>query len=115
MMAKKFEADVEVLKSFFPVYCNDKHKHQIKKNYIFKYNTEEYQFQANLCEECHSLLNYSLQRLEKCPHDIKPKCRKCPNPCYEKPQWKALAKLMKYSAIKLGYIKIKNKLNKLLR
>ncbi|WP_373072138.1 nitrous oxide-stimulated promoter family protein [Sulfurimonas sp.] len=115
MTTQKFEEDVEVLKSFFPIFCNDNHKHQIKKNYVFKYKSEEYYFQTNLCVECHNLLNYSLQKLKECPHDIKPKCRKCPSPCYEKPQWKTLAKLMKYSGIKLGYIKIKNKLTELLR
>ena len=66
--------------------------------------------ELNLCEECHSLISYSFDRLKGCPHEIKPRCRQCPNPCYEKQEWKSLAKIMRYSGIRLGLSKIKNKL-----
>lgn len=115
METQKFKTDVEILKNFFPVYCHDKHNNQIKKHYAVNYNLDVSRFQISLCKECHKLISYSLQRLQECPHYEKPKCRKCPKPCYDKQEWKALAKLMKYSGIKLGYIKIKNKLTYLLK
>ncbi|NLM99553.1 MAG: hypothetical protein GX170_05965, partial [Campylobacteraceae bacterium] len=40
-------------------------------------------------------------------NEEKPSCRKCPNPCYEKDRWKLLAKIMKYSGMKLGLLKIR--------
>ena len=55
----------------------------------------------------HELINYSFDRLNECPHDIKPRCRTCPSPCYEKQEWKKLSKLMKYSGLQFGLIKIK--------
>jgi hypothetical protein len=115
VISQEFETDLQVLQNFFPVYCHDKHNHQIEKDYTLKYNMKEYKFKTSLCEECHALLAYSLQRLQECPHNIKPKCRKCHSPCYNKSSWKALANLMKYSGIKLGYIEIKNKLTNLLK
>jgi hypothetical protein len=54
------------------------------------------------------LIDYSIQRLQNCEHDPKPRCRKCPEPCYDKLQWKKVAKVMRYSGIKLGLLNIKN-------
>jgi hypothetical protein len=48
-------------------------------------------------------------KLQNCPHEIKPRCRKCPTPCYEKQEWKNIARIMKYSAIKLSLGKIKSR------
>jgi len=107
MTNEKFISEVETLKKFFTVYCKDKHTNQ--HNYIksIDYQNQNYQVELELCDECSELINYSIQRLLECPHDIKPRCRKCPNPCYEKPQWKRLAHLMRYSGMKLGILKIK--------
>ena len=107
MTNEKFISEVETLKKFFTINCRDKHTEQ--HNYIksIDYKNEGYDIELCLCEECKHLINYSIERLQECPHEIKPRCRKCPNPCYEKPQWKRLSKLMKYSGMKLGILKIK--------
>lgn len=107
MTNEKFISEVETIKKFFTIYCKDKHTHQ--QNYIrsIDYKNQNYQVELELCDECRELINYSIERLQGCPHEIKPRCRKCPNPCYEKTQWKQLARLMKYSGIQLGILKIK--------
>lgn len=107
MTNDKFISEVETLKKFFTLYCKD--KHPIQNNYMrnLKYKNISHKIELCLCEECSDLINYSIERLEECPHEIKPRCRKCPNPCYEKTKWKKLAKLMRYSGLKLGLLKIK--------
>ena len=108
MTSEKFEGEVQTLKKFFELHCKDKHVGQ--KDYIkeLSYNGKDYKVELHLCDGCENLLNYSFDRLLECPHDIKPRCRTCPAPCYEKPQWKSVAALMKYSGMKLGMLKIKN-------
>ncbi|MBD3841518.1 MAG: nitrous oxide-stimulated promoter family protein [Campylobacterales bacterium] len=108
MTQEKFKSEVHTLQKFFTKYCTDKHKDQFVKNYPLEYKYIQYSQDINLCSECHKLLLYSFDRLANCPHEIKPRCRKCPNPCYEKAQWKALAKLMRYSGFMLALSKIKN-------
>jgi hypothetical protein len=107
MKSEKFISEVETLKKFFTIHCKD--KHSLQNSYVrnLKYKNESFNVDFQLCDECKDLINYSIQRLEECPHDIKPRCRTCPKPCYEKAEWKKLAKLMRYSGIQLGILKIK--------
>ena len=107
MTNEKFINEVETLKKFFSIHCKDKHTQQ--HNYVksVQYKKDNFDIELHLCNDCKDLINYSIKRLQECPHEIKPRCRTCPNPCYEKPQWKQLAKLMRYSGIQLGILKIK--------
>lgn len=107
MTLEKYESEVKTLKKFFEIYCGGKkHSHETKKTTLtYKGVDKEYSFE--LCDECFELINYSFEKLNDCPHDPKPRCRTCPNPCYEKSQWKSLAKVMKYSGMRLGLLKIK--------
>ena len=107
MTNEKFKQEIDTLNSFFSKYCEDKHQNQKKTAYEVEYKNIKYEFELFLCEECNTLILYSFDRLKYCPHEIKPRCRKCPNPCYEKKQWKDLAKVMRYSAISLGLSKLK--------
>jgi len=45
--------------------------------------------------------------LRACPHAEKPRCHHCPHPCYEREMWVNMARMMKYSGMKLGFTKIK--------
>lgn len=111
MTSEKFLNEMETLDKFFTIYCSNKHSHQNHYSQKIVYNKEEYRFDFTLCEECKKLLQYSIDKLENCEHDPKPRCRKCSKPCYDKDEWKKLAKLMRYSGIQLGIIKIKKMLN----
>lgn len=109
MTQEKFKSEISTLREFILNFCENKHNNQFTKKYSIKYRNDFVDFEISLCKECHELMKYSFDRLIECPHDIKPRCRQCPSPCYEKQEWKSLAKIMRYSGIKLGLIKIKNK------
>ena len=109
MTTEKFEIEINTLKSFFEVYCKDKHQNQENKNVVLKYKEKTFEIKLCLCADCHDAINYSFDRLLQCPHEIKPRCRTCTTPCYEKPRWKSTAKVMIYSAMKLSLSKMKSR------
>ena len=113
MTTEKFEIEINTLKNFYEIYCKDKHENIKNKEMILKYKSKFFTLKLNLCEECQKAINYSFEKLHSCSHEIKPRCRKCPTPCYEKQEWKNIAKVMKYSAIKLSLGKIKSRILKI--
>ncbi|EDM23921.1 nitrous oxide-stimulated promoter family protein [Caminibacter mediatlanticus TB-2] len=115
MQEEKFKSEINTLIKFFSIYCTDKHKNILCKNYEIEYKNLILKEEVCLCKECHNLLDYAIKKLQNCPHEIKPRCRKCPNPCYDKNEWKKMAKMMRYSGMKLGLLKVKNKFNSLLK
>lgn len=108
MNKEKFESEVETLKYFFQTYC-DANSHEKESTKIFTCRHKELtcKVEVHLCRECYHLLNYSLIRLQECPYEIKPRCRTCQTPCYEKHEWKRVAKVMRFSGLKLGLLKVK--------
>ncbi|QSZ40782.1 hypothetical protein GJV85_01180 [Sulfurimonas aquatica] len=93
------------LETFFNYYCENEHSKSHKN--IINVNDDA---ELHLCLECAELFEYAHDRLGHCKLDPKPKCRTCEDKCYDKQEWKKMAKLMKYSGIRLGLIKLKNKL-----
>lgn len=112
MNIDKFNEELKTLKEFFEFYCNKKHSKQIKNDISLTYKESTIPLRLNLCEECFEKIKYSFERLQECPHEIKPRCRKCPNPCYEKKQWKEVAKIMRFSGINLNLLSLKDKIKK---
>ena len=107
MTNEKFEDEIKILEKFFKIYCDGKnHNHKLQNKHI-EFNNKSYYYELTLCDECFSLFEYSINRLEKCPFDSKPRCRTCENPCYEPYQWKKVSKIMKYAGIKQGIGKVK--------
>ena len=115
MTFEKFKSEIETLTKFFPIYCNDKHTNQIERKYKIPYTDKSIDFKISLCEDCHELLRYAINRLQECPNDPKPRCRKCINPCYEKDKFKQMAKMMRYSGMKLGLTKAAQKIKKMFK
>ena len=93
------------LELFFNYYCEHKHKKIEKK--VFSMSGDA---QLHLCQECEDLFNYAQTKLSECELDPKPKCRECVVKCYSKMEWKSMATVMKYSGLRLGLIKLKNKI-----
>jgi len=110
MTTEKFTNEAQTLKKFFELHCHYKHSNLSYHCKQLNYNNEIIQIELELCDECIELINYSFDRLTECPHDPKPRCRKCKTPCYEKQEWRKVGKLMRYSGFKLGLIKIKKAL-----
>ena len=109
MTIEKFESESATLKRFFELYCHSKHTdYSVKKVTVELLSKEKSSLEFDLCQECFDTINYSLDRLINCPHDTKPKCRTCESPCYEQKEWKKIAKIMRFSGMRLGLLKIKN-------
>jgi hypothetical protein len=116
MTDEKFQEECDVLQRFFNLYCSSNHHlNTTEKSIVYRYKDIDYHLQLMLCDECMKLLDYSVMKLQECPHTVKPKCRKCPNPCYAKTEWRLLAKVMRYSGVSLGLVKLKSTLASLIR
>ncbi len=115
MTPEKFENEIKTLEKFFTIFCHDKHKGQFSKTYHIPYKNKTFTLTLNLCEECHTLIQYSFSKLQECPNEPKPRCRNCPNPCYEKNKYKQMAKMMRYSGMKLGVTKAAKKIKNLFK
>ena len=112
MKLEKFQDEVATLKKFFELHCHDNHDnltHHCKK---LVYKEEKIYIDLELCSDCVNLIHYSFDRLLECPHNPKPRCRTCPHPCYEKNEWKKVAKLMRYSGMQLGLLRVKKFIKK---
>ena len=109
MTNEKFVEQRDTLQHFLQTYCTSKHKNQSDITKKILYDNQSFDTTLCLCDECLELFDYSIKKLQECPYEEKPRCRNCKTPCYEKQQWKTLAKIMRYSGLKLGLIKIKNK------
>jgi hypothetical protein len=52
----------------------------------------------DLCDDCKELLDYALDRLEKCPYqESKPTCAKCPIHCYRPSRRERIRGVMRYA------------------
>ena len=115
MEIMKFKNETQTLKKFFEIYCSGKHTNQEQIIKTLNYKDEIIQIHLNLCPECLKKINYSFDRLLECPHEIKPRCRTCPSPCYEKKQWKETAAVMRYSGMILGLTKFSKKIKNIFK
>lgn len=62
------------------------------------YCRRHHRYRKTLCPECQTLLNYALQRMEKCPfQDAKPTCAKCSIHCYKARQREQVRQVMRYA------------------
>ncbi|MBL0687792.1 MAG: nitrous oxide-stimulated promoter family protein [Sulfurospirillum sp.] len=110
MRDEKFIHDSKTVLKFIQIYCNNKHQNILKEenllNLTYRKKELHVNLAYNLCSECKKIFLYSYQKLQACPHEEKPRCRKCAKPCYEKHEWVKVAKIMKYSGMKQGLIKL---------
>lgn len=109
-----FKQESTQLYTFIHTYCVDSHpkEMQIDETVEITYKGEPIDtLGIELCPSCLSHYRYAMERLSACPHDPKPKCRRCKESCYEAQEWKAMAKIMRYSGIKLGFIRLARKMH----
>ncbi len=53
---------------------------------------------AGLCEECRSLLDYAMKRLDLCPYGAdKPTCARCPVHCYKPDMRERVRTVMRFA------------------
>ena len=69
----------------------------ILRRFIEVYCRREHRTATGLCPDCSDLLAYAEERLQRCPHDPKPKCKRCPTHCYKPKQRARIREIMRYS------------------
>ena len=115
MNKEKLLSDTQTLHRFIQLHCDKKHHDVPKKKGALEVSFKEEalcELPYHICEECETLFIYAYGRLKNCPHEHKPSCRKCPDPCYEKPMWKKMAKVMMFSGMQLGLTKLRKLFSK---
>lgn len=53
----------------------------------------------DLCSSCVNLLNYALERLDVCPYNPKPPCKRCLTHCYEPQMRTRIKQIMRFSGM----------------
>jgi hypothetical protein len=111
MTKQKFIEDSQTVAKFIQYYCEHEH---VDSDKDYQELSLEYggkclgvKLELTLCQECNDAFFYSYKKLQECPNEQKPSCRKCKEPCYDKEEWRLLAKMMRYSGMQLGFLKIK--------
>jgi len=110
MKLEKYISEITILNQYFSYYCKSKHSNQINREILHSYKDRNFCEIVSICDECFDTLKYSIERLENCQYEEKPRCRNCKTPCYEKSYWKKLAKVMIYSSIRLTFTEFTSKL-----
>ncbi len=83
--SKRFRDEKKTMLVMLELYCRDKH------------GTE-----GKLCPACRALLDYSMERLEKCPFGAtKPTCSNCHVHCYRPEMREQVKQVMRYSGPRL--------------
>lgn len=92
---QRIAKDEKVLRAFIAVYCRE---HHLKAGNASNQHTHLDQGRE-YCPDCYALLNYALQRNERCPLVPKPVCRHCTVHCYKVEKREKIRKVMKFSGI----------------
>ncbi|MGI6712417.1 MAG: nitrous oxide-stimulated promoter family protein [Bacillota bacterium] len=81
MESNRIKREKKIIETMIRFYCKNKHGSQ-----------------SDLCPECQELLNYSLERLNRCKFGAdKPVCSKCTVHCYKKAMRDKIKSVMRYS------------------
>ena len=101
-VSRKERSDIKTLTRFVAVFCREQH-HGEKAPFAFKLlDVKEIdRTEISLCPDCLRLLTYGLTMRLKCPHDPKPMCKKCENPCYHGEYKAKIKEVMKFSGMVL--------------
>ncbi|MGC8926856.1 MAG: nitrous oxide-stimulated promoter family protein [Myxococcota bacterium] len=110
---KDIKRDIQILKLFFKVYCENRHKESPKnivriRGIVARYLQEE----IKLCVECERQFLYAVTKRIICPFDPKPECKRCPSICYSDEHRIFMREMMRYSG---KYLILHGRLDLILR
>ncbi len=99
----KIERDLSILMRFIQVYCDKKHTEKEKKRLVANGPVGIYINDMNLilCNECTKMAMHGASKRVQCPYDPKPRCKKCPNPCYARGYRENIKRIMRFSGLYL--------------
>lgn len=85
--SRRIEREHRTIKTMIALHCHGHHGNR-----------------TGLCPDCTSLLEYSLERLQKCPfQENKPACSLCPAHCYNLSMREKIQSVMRYSGPRMPY------------
>jgi hypothetical protein len=77
----RLERETRTLRVMIELFCHDNHHPA-----------------GTLCADCHQLLLYATQRIDRCPYqDDKPTCARCPIHCYVPARREQVRRVMRYA------------------
>lgn len=77
----RLEREKRTIRHMLAIYCAAHHRHRV-----------------GLCQECRELLDYALERIERCPYGgRKPACNACPIHCYRRCEREEIRRVMRYA------------------
>ncbi|MGC8879687.1 MAG: nitrous oxide-stimulated promoter family protein [Anaerolineae bacterium] len=83
----RIEREKKTIAAMIRIYCRDQHGGH-----------------KALCASCQALLQYALQRLDKCPFGAeKPTCARCPVHCYKPSMREEIRRVMRYAGPRMLY------------
>jgi len=92
---QRIAKDEKVLRAFIAVYCKVHHRDGGEQSGGVSHCDQGREY----CPECYALLQYALQRNERCPLVPKPVCRHCTVHCYKPEMRQKIREVMKFSGI----------------
>ncbi len=79
---KRIKREQKTIRVMVYLYCNKNHG----------------TLEGELCTECQSILDYALDRIDKCPFlPDKPTCKNCPVHCYKNQEKQKIKEIMRFS------------------
>lgn len=93
------QGDTDKLVRFLSMYCKAHHVDREKVPFSFNYDKMPAVVKdgPDLCCECTKLLRHAIVMRVLCPLDPKPRCRKCPQHCYQPGYRDKMETVMKYA------------------
>lgn len=80
VIEQKRKGEIEILDTMIKLYCKKNHGGE------------------SLCDECKSVFDYAMLRINKCPHILtKTFCSSCKTHCYKPEMREKIKKIMKFS------------------
>jgi hypothetical protein len=98
---KMLRKDLRTLALFVRVYCQAKHRGQMRvefKGFDARAITGK---DLELCRDCSRLLQHAWVKRTHCPRDPKPQCKDCPTHCYSKVYREKIREVMRFSGMRL--------------
>jgi len=101
-ISEKEKADIRTLMKFVAVFCREHHNAERAPFFFRNFDIKEIEKkEISVCPDCTRLLTYGLAMRLKCPHDPKPMCKKCEDPCYHGEYKSKIRQVMKFSGMYL--------------
>ena len=86
MKGARIKREKNTVTAMISMYCRDKHSKD-----------------SGLCDSCAAVNNYAINRIDVCPFEDKPSCKKCTAHCYKPEMKDRIKEIMSYAGHRMIY------------